>query len=156
MNVLQKNDSAKRTWHCLAAITALRFVSKSANNTGWSGCGKGLVAVDLFNANTVIFTETGTWQADTGQQFDFNNVFRWSFDNSTDIIQLEHLRYGANNPVHLFDLTLINNFEWQSITPHLCCDDVYSAILSRVGNTIEMQWTIKGPKKNEYIHYWYS
>ena len=147
---------AMDTWNRLSQITALRFVARSANESGWNGSGDGSVVVAQPNANTITFTETGKWQSDAGQQLNFNNVFRWSLDDSSNAIRLEHLRFGPDNPVYLFDLAPENDHTWQSATPHVCRDDLYSAIMTLAADQIELRWSIKGPNKDEDIYYWYS
>lgn len=142
-------------WQRISHITALRFAAHSAKESGWNGHGNGSVSVVQPDTNTIIFTETGKWQTDSGQTLDFNNVFKWSRGESADAIRLEHLRYGPDNPVYLFDLTPQNEEIWQSITPHVCRDDLYSAIMILTEDQIELRWTIKGPNKDEDIQYWY-
>ena len=143
-------------WQRLSEISKLQFVARSANDSGWNGTGNGAVLVAKLDANTIMFTETGQWKSGTGQELNFNNVFRWSFDASGGTIRLEHLRYGSNNPVYLFDLALKDDNMWHSITPHVCRDDSYAAIMNLAVDHIELRWTIKGPQKDENIHYWYS
>ncbi|WP_456424657.1 DUF6314 family protein [Rhodocaloribacter sp.] len=143
-------------WHRLSEITALRFVACSASDSGWNGAGDGGVAVVKTGANTLTFTESGKWKTDTGRELRFNNVFRWSLYDSGGAIRLEHLRFGPDNPVYLFDLVPENEETWQSVAPHVCRDDSYAAILTVTPDQIELRWTIKGPLKNEVIHYWYS
>ena len=143
-------------WNHLSEITALRFVARSANDSGWNGFGEGSVTVVKPDENTIMFTETGKWKLDTGQQLNFDNVFRWSLNDSGDTIRLEHLRFGPDNPVYLFDLAPENENIWQSITPHVCGDDLYSTIMKLTTDQLELRWTIMGPKKDQDIRYWYS
>ena len=142
-------------WQRLSEITALLFVAHSAKESGWNGSGNGTVYVAQLTANTITFTETGKWQPDVGRQLNFNNVFKWSRGESGDAIRLEHLRFGPNNPVYLFDLAPQNEDTWQSITPHVCRDDLYSAIMTLAADQIELRWEIKGPDKDEDIQYSY-
>jgi len=147
---------AMDAWQRLSEISRLRFIARSANDSGWNGTGNGSVVVAKLDAGTITFSESGNWKSDTGQELNFNNVFRWSLDDSGGAIRLEHLRYGPKNPVYLFDLVPENENRWQSTAPHVCRDDFYSATMILMPNQIELQWAIKGPHKNENIHYWYS
>ena len=149
-------QTVTKTWNRLAQITTLRFVARSAGKTRWSGFGYGSVVVACPKVNTIIFAETGTWQSDAGQQCDFNNTWRWSLHDSGTEIQLEHLRFGPNNPVYLFDLPPVNDHRWQSARPYLCRDDSYSAILILAAYQIQLRWIVKGPHKDEDISYWYA
>jgi hypothetical protein len=143
-------------WDRLSGITSLRFVARSANDTGWNGSGNGNVAIEHLDANTITFTETGQWTTETGKQLNFSNVYRWSLLESASVIRLEHLRFGENSPVYLFDLVPGNDRNWHSTEPHLCRDDLYSATMRLDPDKIELRWTIKGPQKDEDIHYLYS
>lgn len=143
------------TWQRLSRMTALRFVARSAHTSGWNGSGTGSVAVTQPNTHTITFTEVGEWQTDKGQQLSFNNVFRWTLDDSSNSFRVEHLRFGPERPVYLFDLTLQNDATWQSMTPHVCRDDLYSAVMKLTMDGIELRWTIKGPQKNEGLLYCY-
>ena len=143
-------------WNSLSGVTSLRFVARSANNSGWNGSGNGKVAIAHPNAKTITFTESGQWTTENGKQLNFSNVYRWSLLQSTALIRLEHLRFGKNNPVYLFDLVPENDRDWHSAKPHVCRDDLYSATLRLTPDQIELRWTVKGPEKDEDIRYWYS
>ena len=143
-------------WNRLPQISTLRFEAYSSNNTGWNGTGTGSVQIKQIDAETLAFTESGTWKSESGQQFKFNNVFRWTLIDSGNSIRLEHLRFGAENPVYLFDLATADGQTWHSIDPHVCRDDLYTAILDVTPDHLELRWTVTGPKKNEDIHYWYT
>ncbi|MFT5447725.1 MAG: hypothetical protein ACI9DC_002902 [Gammaproteobacteria bacterium] len=142
-------------WQRLCDVTALRFISRSAKASGWNGSGEGTVSVAQPSANTVTFTESGHWQSDTGRRLKFSNVFRWSPGESRSVIRLEHLRFGPDKPVYLFELDPQDDQTWQSTRPHVCGDDVYSVIMNMSADQIELQWMIKGPNKDEDIRYWY-
>jgi hypothetical protein len=142
-------------WQRLGDISALRFIARSAKQSGWNGSGEGTVSVAQPSADTVTFTETGQWQTDLGRRVNFSNVFRWSPGETRDVMRLEHLRFGPDKPVYLFDMDRYDDQIWQSTTPHVCGDDVYSAIMNVSVDQIELQWTIKGPKKDEDIRYLY-
>lgn len=141
----------------LATVTSLRFRSTSqTNNIGWSGEGRGQVVVEAINADAILFHEQGLWQQDGGKQLAFTNVFRWTVLSEANVLRLEHLRFGSERPVYLFDLRQADPTTWQSIEPHLCRDDCYSAEMKLSANELSLRWTIEGPEKNESIHYWYQ
>jgi hypothetical protein len=142
-------------WQRLAAISALRFTARSAKQSGWNGSGEGSVAVARPSVDTITFTESGQWQTDQGRRVNFSNVFRWSPGDTTNVIRLEHLRFGPDKPVYLFDMDRHADHLWRSTVPHVCGDDVYSASMNFSAEEIQLQWTIKGPKKDEDIRYWY-
>ncbi|HWG43698.1 MAG TPA: hypothetical protein VN688_13000 [Gemmataceae bacterium] len=105
-------------WSGLCRVRSLRFVAQSAGATGWQGIGTGSVIVDASTDSALTFTESGSWQPTTGRSLRFSNVFRWSRINA-DLIRLEHLRFGTDHPVYLFDLAPKMSGEWTSVRPHL-------------------------------------
>ncbi|MEM8485786.1 MAG: DUF6314 family protein [Bacteroidota bacterium] len=145
-----------RLWKQLGTITQLSFSAQSGNGAaGWNGMGKG--RVDVTPATDVIlFREAGTWQTATGQTLAFRNVFRWTRNLQLGHIQLEHLRYGENQPVFLFDLVGIGAAELTSAEPHHCAADVYTGQLVLEANGFTLDWYIQGPRKDEHIRYQYS
>jgi hypothetical protein len=133
----------------------MRFVARSGLPTGWNGRGAGAVVVERPTAEIIIFHESGVWQPQGDGEVDFSNIFRWS-KVEPQTIRLEHLRYGPEQPVYLFDLAAGSDGEWHSVRPHLCRADVYAARLWYDERFIFMAWTITGPKKQETIEYAYS
>ena len=114
-------------WERLRETVALRFASKSHTGIGWSGAGTGVVEVSHPAPGVLIFHESGSWRQDGGQELRFFNVFRWTALESR--IRLEHLRFGADNPVFLFDMAANADGVWREIHPHPCHDDCYRASL---------------------------
>ena len=139
-------------WQRLREVATLRFTSKSHSGIGWGGVGAGLVEVSE-PADTMVFTESGSWRQDGGQEIRFSNVFRWSLVEGG--LRLDHLRFGANNPVFLFEMAADADGIWREISPHPCRDDCYRASM-RLGNEqIFVNWLVRGPKRNEIIEYIY-
>ncbi len=132
----------------------LQFVARSARADGWNGSGRGTVEVTSCDPAQLIFYESGTWEPLNGGRIAFRNVFRWQHLNS-NIIRLEHLRYGPDRPVFLFDLTRGSDGVWMSQDPHLCREDRYSAWLQVVGAEVSLRWSVTGPRKEEAIDYRY-
>jgi hypothetical protein len=105
-------------WDCLGRVRSLRFVASSSSPSGWNGVGIGTVAVESLDA-AITFTEAGAWNPTVGRQTRFSNVFRWSLLGPQSI-RLEHLRFGLDHPVFLFDIVPTEDHVWSSVSPHLC------------------------------------
>lgn len=146
---------ARELWECLRRVRSLRFVARSASGTGWDGVGIGSVDVQVPGGHALVFTETGRWQPEVGREIRFRNVFRWSL-LVPDSIRLEHLRFGPDRPVLLFDMLRGPGDVWTSASPHRCRHDSYSAELRRQASGVLLHWVITGPRKSEHIEYSYS
>jgi hypothetical protein len=140
-------------WALLREIEALQFKSESRSSTNWSGAGQGSVKVLQITPEVLIFEESGRWRQNGGQEIRFTNVYRWTY--ATDRIRLEHLRFGRENPVFLFEMAPDAEGIWRDINPHLCRDDCYSAALRTAGGQLFLQWSVNGPTRNESIDYVY-
>lgn len=139
----------------LRRVRSLRFDAQSGAATGWDGVGTGAVAVSEPAAGVVVFTESGTWQpsAPGRPAVAFNNVFRWSV--AGDALRLEHLRFGPEHPVLLFDMAPGADGVWREVSPHQCREDCYTASLGVEGGQLVVAWSIVGPRKQESIRYTY-
>lgn len=139
----------------LRAVCFLRFESRSGKSTGWDGIGTGTVTVTQSADKNLVFEEKGVWRAhgDEASDIPFQNVFRWSMVGLA--LRLEHLRFGWDDPVFLFDMIRGANGTWHSERPHLCGADRYSGRLTREAEELTMEWSIVGPHKQETIHYRY-
>ncbi len=147
----------RRVWDRLQSIWLLIFDAQSRGPTitGWTGTGRGTVEVELVDAATILFHERGTWTPEGGRGTKFTNVFRWTVDPDGRFIRLEHLRFGAEQPVYLFDLVPASEQILVSSEPHVCREDLYAARLEYDAEIVHLTWTITGPKKDERIAYWY-
>jgi hypothetical protein len=143
-----------RLWAMLCQVTALSFVVRSGKSNGWNGTGVGTVEVRQVKDRVITFTESGTWRPEVGPDTRFRNVFRWTL--ADDVLRLEHLRFGEDRPVYLFDLAPAGGREWRSVSPHHCKEDCYAAMLIVRDDGIVLRWTIDGPRKQEEIEYAYS
>lgn len=141
-------------WEQLACVETLSFVAESALATGWHGEGRGDVGVTMPAEDALLFYESGTWRPDGGVDLSFRNVFRWT--KLGDAIRLEHLRFGPDAPVYLFDLMQHEDGIWRSADPHRCKADRYTASLTMQDGAMDLVWRIDGPKKQERIAYRYS
>lgn len=144
-------------WDKLATIKQLTFhaKTKSEDQQGWQGRGKGEVTMTKEGSHVLIFTEKGSWQGKQGEEVSFSNVFRWTLDRRTGMISLEHLRYGLDRPVFLFYLTPSGKHSLSSADSHLCEGDTYFGHLHFDRQMIRLSWRVIGPKKNEEIDYYY-
>ena len=145
------------TWERLAIIRELWFEARplSATASGWSGRGEGTVEVERIDPGTLIFHERGVWKPDVGREMPFRNVFRWTVAPEGDHLRLEHLRFGVESPVFLFDLVPVAVGVLESSGPHACGRDRYSARMVYDQEAIRVNWTITGPKKDESLAYRY-
>ena len=145
-------------WERLRKVTQLSFIakSKSKEELGWSGKGKGEVTITREHDNVLIYNEKGMWLNKQGDQVSFTNVFRWTLDRHTGLISLEHLRRGADHPVFLFHLAPANAHSLSSVDSHLCEGDTYFGQIHLDSNSLRLNWRVIGPKKNEEIDYYYS
>ena len=133
----------------------LRFDARTEAATGWEGIGTGKVAVSEPMAGVLVFTEAGTWQPSAAERptIKFNNVFRWSAIG--ELLRLEHLRFGPNAPVLLFDMVPGEDGVWREVSPHQCREDCYTASLTVEDGQVVVAWYIVGPHKRESIQYAY-
>ncbi len=143
-----------RLWDRLSRVRVLSFVARSERPGGWNGKGSGTVIVQQTTKGSMTFAESGVWRPEGGNDIRFRNVFRWTIAGET--LRLEHLRFGEDHPVYLFDLAPAGEGEWRSVSPHLCSEDRYSARLVVRDDGIVLRWSIDGPRKREEIEYVYS
>lgn len=146
-------------WNKLSAVQNLCFSakSKSISATGWNGLGKGSVEVKQESPHLLIFHEKGTWISEENQkEFEFSNVFRWTLHSDKGAIQLEHLRFGFQNPVFLFSFIPIDAHTLESMDSHECKDDSYFGQVRCDKHFVQLNWRVVGPKKNEEIDYLYT
>lgn len=147
--------TAKVLWDCLRQVRSLRFNAQSASTTSWNGSGTGQIVVETPSSNVIIFSETGMWIPQGSRETRFTNVFRWSLRGPATV-RLEHLRFGPEQPVLLFDLIPLDQQHWLSATPHQCREDCYSAELQLQESGLILRWAITGPRKQESIEYQYG
>jgi len=145
-------------WDKLALVKLLSFhaKSKSQEENGWNGHGKGQVMVNKEDPNVLLFTEKGTWKGKQGEELSFSNVFRWTFDRNAGMISLESLRRGPDHPVFLFHLAPTGNSSLSSVDSHLCEGDTYFGQIFFDRHSLRLNWRVIGPKKNEEIDYFYA
>ncbi|MBC8141765.1 MAG: hypothetical protein H7Y38_10045, partial [Armatimonadetes bacterium] len=128
-------------WNALERVRALSFVAESDTHTGWRGTGAGVVSVSGA-ADTLVFAETGTWRTAAGRELSFRNTYRWT--RRAGSLRLDHLRFGASEPVYLFDLAAHGNGVLASVAAHQCRNDEYTARLWLENGVIHLHWTVSG------------
>jgi hypothetical protein len=138
----------------LRSVRTLTFHAQSEAANGWNGIGSGSVKVSELGTGVLVFEEAGTWRASAGADLRFTNMFRWC--NLGQSLRLEHLRFGPEKPVFLFDLAPAAGGEWREVSPHVCRDDCYTASLAVEGYHLLVAWFIVGPRKSESIKYTYT
>jgi hypothetical protein len=145
-------------WKRLSRVKLLTFhaMTKSRDEGGWNGKGKGEVAISKEGENILIFNEKGSWRGKDGKETSFSNIFRWTLDPHAGMVSLEHLRQGIDNPVLLFHLQPSGLHSLSSIDSHLCAGDTYLGQILCTQNCLRLKWRVIGPKKNEELHYYYS
>jgi hypothetical protein len=143
-------------WDRFRHIRFCTFISQSNSipATGWSGSGRGVVTVEAPSPEVLLFRESGIWHPAAGGSLRFHNVYRWT--RQQESVRLEHLRFGEEHPVYLFDLVPDSDGVWVSLTPHLCRQDTYAARLRQESDRLTLSWTVLGPVKEEAIEYTYA
>lgn len=142
-------------WTALAHVRRLRFSAQSSMESGWNGAGEGVAAVTALNDGCMIYSESGCWTTARGETMNFTNVFRWTLLPDLQRIRLEHLRHGEDKPVHLFDVETIAAGDFRSVQPHVCREDLYSAVLRIDNGQLLLRWRVTGPRKDNAIEYVY-
>lgn len=84
----------------------------------------------------------------------FSNVYRWEVEH--DCLRLFHERRGAEQAVWLFDLVaMASSPALIAHQAHACGNDRYSARLTPCDGGFDLAWRIRGPRKDETLHYRY-
>ena len=140
-------------WNLLGRVHAFKLTATTKNRHSFFHNAKASGKVKVFSpqSSQITFHEAGSWTSIDLQTVDFRNVYNWSLSEGEDFLRLTHLRYGTENPVHLVDFVPLSSGRLQSVQPHICGDDRYSATLSVAGCRILLNWTIQGPSKNDTL-----
>lgn len=141
-------------WERLRSVTTVRWTAESQMGMGWSGTGSGTVCVSEPAPDVLVLEESGTWQPNGGKHLRFTNVFRWTL--LQDRLRLEHLRFGPNHSVYLFDMTPDAEGVWREVEGHICNKDCYHATLQFGVEQIQVGWRILGQNRDDVISYVYT
>lgn len=145
-------DYADVLWNQLLGVNQFTFSSRSNSGVGWEGEGKGTVAIAA-TQDTLIYTENGHWTQAGGRELKFHNSFRWTRQGF--LVRLEHLRFGPNQAVFLFDLSAGEDGIWRDLQPHTCNLDFYSASLQTSTSGYDLRWRVQGANRDEVMEYRY-
>jgi hypothetical protein len=145
-------------WEKLKSIKqmTLHAKSRSIEETGWNGRGKGEVLVSKESDTALYFHEKGSWHMRQDQNMTFSNTFRWTLDREAGMISLERLRLSFNCLVFLFHLAPTGSNLLASVESHLCEEDAYFAQVLWDRHSMRLSWRVIGPQKNEEMDYYYS
>lgn len=158
LNPQEQVGVLRAIWERLSSVCQLSFDAKtrSKEEGGWNGKGKGEVLVSKEGETVLLFNEKGSWRGKNGQDTDFSNTFRWTLDLSSGMISLEHLRRGLTRPVFLFHLIPSGSRTLTSLDSHLCEGDTYFGQIFCDEQSLRLNWRVIGPKKNEELDYYYT
>ena len=137
----------------------MTFMSQSLTGSlmNWNGRAKATIdvqSVDTCSGKIIHLFEKGQFCSDcSDSSFPFSNTFKLVCQSDT--IAFYHERFGAQNPVWLFDLVAISHNTLINKAVHQCVQDQYTVLITLNEKDIEMQWNIIGPRKNEKINYHY-
>jgi hypothetical protein len=109
--------------------------------------------VEQVHEQIYLFHEKGVFSTH-GKAISCYNTYRWTFQE--ELVQLEHIRFGKENPVHLFYMQGRQDNMMVSVCPHVCDKDLYQAYLEITEKSIELTWRIEGNEKDETIDYHYT
>lgn len=139
----------------LSLIKNYKFFATSNKDDGLNGTGLGTVSIetDPIN-NTLLFFEEGHFENARGR-FKSHNIYKWTFKAFENCISLEHLRFGAENAVYLFDMVYDDHNLWSSKCPHLCDKDEYHAKMLLSDSFITLDWDIVNKVEHIHIKYQY-
>ena len=150
-------DPLHELWTRLRAVTFFRYQARpgEASQTGWTGEARGTVELAPGAGDAVLdFVERGTFTFGTAaaKTITIHNRYRWELGPGQ--VRVSHLRFSR--PVWLVDLVAAGPGRFRSTRPHRCGDDRYSLALALHEERIDAHWTIRGPRKDEHLHYAYG
>lgn len=144
----QINELFKVIWDHLQNVSQMTLMARSGS------CfrkGKGNVIVEQ-SGQSLIFHEQGNWQGNEGK---YQNRFRWTWDRAKGLLTLEHLRFGEDYPVFLFDLHPARGNMLKSLCPHLQGKDTYFGWMECGKLFLHLHIRTLGPTKDEKVEYAY-
>lgn len=128
-----------------------RFLQlKTVNTVCNSFCGQAQVSVHSLDKNCLILSIQGTW---IHSGIAYHDRLKITFGNSH--VLLDHLRFDDKNPTKLVQLVPSSYHCLESLSPHLCGKDSYSAQMSWDDKEIRLLWVVIGPQKNEQIFHYF-
>ncbi len=156
ISVAQQTEPIDCLWMALSAVQRLSFRARSPLASGWNGSGDGTVGVTALNDGRVVYSESGQWLTAAGVKLNFTNVYRWTLLRESQRIRLEHLRFGGERPIHLFEIEPTGANDFKSVEPHVCSEDLYAATLRVDAPRLLLNWRVTGPNTDNTIEYVYG
>lgn len=138
-------------WRRLQHVDHLTFRATPgvASRTRWRGQGVSSVTVES-TVNSRRLIESGHfWPDGSSTRVSVRNVYLWQRDGTG--LLLAHERSGRANPVFLLRLAGVDDVTLQSREPHHCALDQYHATLRLTDEGFDLDWIIKGPRKDEQL-----
>lgn len=151
----ETNDAIIRTWRRLAQLRRLSLTAEPglASQSGWRGTGSAEISAHA-DDNDWRLIEHGCFSpAGTRRSLPFENIYRWQ--RTGDRLRLYHERFGTAAAVFLFELVAETDTRLICRYPHLCGDDAYHGALTLTGTGFDLDWSIRGPRKDEHLSYRY-
>lgn len=133
----------------LAGIRQFTVHVEFPDDLGGSHYGEGLTTVRSESAAEVILFDCGRWSRPTHLRF--SGGYRWNFANAVDGFKIDHIRHGADNPVFLAALVPVNPFLYKNLESYHCEADSYDVEVRFMEEEVVMQWSIRGPRKNQNL-----
>lgn len=148
-------DAIIRTWQRLARLRSLSFTAEPghASQTGWRGAGTAEVTAEADGDDWRLIERGHFTPEGASRAVAFANVYRWQ--RAGDRLRLYHERFGAEAAVFLFELVAESAQCLVCEQPHLCGDDVYRGRLVLTDSGFDLNWSIRGPRKDEHLFYRY-
>ncbi|MAD45581.1 MAG: hypothetical protein CMI02_03015 [Oceanospirillaceae bacterium] len=148
----QTSERIQQLWQRLQTVVEFSYSSEPgpASMSGWQGQGAGQVEVQVTGDDEIRFIEQGEFTLAGNTPLAMYNTYIWQ--QTPTGIRLSHGRRGE--PVFLFEL-IPQSHGWRSAEAHVCIDDLYAGELQETADGFDLCWTIRGPKKDEYLYYRY-
>jgi len=91
----------------------------------------------------LVWREQGRWRTGALAGAGFHNATAWQ--PAADGAELSHLRRGDHAPTFLVRLGPAGPARWESVAPHHCGADRYSAWLELAAGKLRLGWEVASP-----------
>jgi len=108
------------------------------------------------NKDQITFLEKGYWETPDYNQLNFKNCFCWTHNKKENLIRIEHLLHGNNDPMFLFDLQVEKTNLLKATNIYYHKENVHLAKIKWNKKQIIFSWRIIGASKNDFFHYVYQ
>lgn len=140
-----------RVWRNLHRLHSLAFRIEETvdDSVVWSGHGRGDITVSG-SEDALHVHEKGQFSSQyKSDSTAYRNVYCWQWLSGR--LALAHARFGIEAPVHLLDFVPDDDTTLTSVQPHQCGQDQYDASIHVLGDSLIIDWDIRGPRKNTHI-----